>query len=65
MLFRSAAEWETEMDGIVGTYHCEWKHAVETPEIRKRFTHFVNSDEKDPSVKFEELREQKRAAEWV
>ena len=60
-----ASEWETEMDGIVGTYHCEWKHAVETPDIRKRFTHFVNSDEKDPSVKFEELREQKRAAEWV
>ncbi len=59
-----AAEWEAEMETFVGTYHCEWKHAIETPEIRKRFNHFVNSDEKDPSVKFEEMRGQKRAAEW-
>ncbi|MEY4937239.1 MAG: hypothetical protein RIS64_3598, partial [Bacteroidota bacterium] len=56
-----AAQWETEMNSLVGTYHCEWKHAVETPEIRKRFNHFVNTTEKDPSVKFENLREQKKA----
>jgi nitrite reductase (NADH) large subunit len=56
-----AAQWEAEMNGIVGTYHCEWKHVVETPEIRQRFAHFVNSNEKDPSVKFENLREQKKA----
>jgi nitrite reductase (NADH) large subunit len=56
-----AAQWEAEMNGIVGTYHCEWKHAVETPDIRQRFSHFVNTDAKDPSVKFENLREQKKA----
>jgi nitrite reductase (NADH) large subunit len=56
-----AAQWETEMNSLVGTYHCEWKHAVETPEIRKRFNHFVNTSEKDPSIKFENLREQKKA----
>jgi nitrite reductase (NADH) large subunit len=59
-----AAEWEAEMQGLVNTYHCEWKNAIETPEIRKRFSHFVNSDEKDPTVKFDELRGQKKAAEW-
>jgi nitrite reductase (NADH) large subunit len=56
-----AAEWEAEMQTFVNSYQCEWKHAVETPEIRSRFNHFINSDEKDPSVKFEGLREQKKA----
>lgn len=56
-----AAEWETEMQSFVNSYQCEWKHAVETPEIRKRFNHFVNTDVKDPSVKFDNLREQKKA----
>ena len=59
-----AAELETEMQQFVDSYYCERKHAVETPEIRKRFNHFVNSEAKDPSVKFEELRGQKKAAEW-
>jgi len=56
---------ETEMQILVNNYKCEWKEAVENPEIRKRFTHFVNApDEKDPTVTFEPLREQKRAKEW-
>jgi len=39
---------------------------VETPELRKQFTHFVNAPaEKDPTVAFEELRGQKRAKEWA
>ena len=29
-----------EMAYIVDTYECEWKKAVETPEIRARFRHF-------------------------
>jgi nitrite reductase (NADH) large subunit len=53
------------MEDHVKTYQCEWKVAIETPEIRKRFNHFVNApEEKDPSLKFETLREQKKAAEW-
>lgn len=55
---------ETEMQFLVDTYACEWKEAVENPEIRKRFTHFVNSPEKDPTVKFDTLREQKKAIDW-
>ncbi|NJN34459.1 MAG: nitrite reductase large subunit [Saprospiraceae bacterium] len=59
-----AEAWETEMQSLVNTYHCEWKNAIETPEIRKRFNHFVNSDEKDPTVSFDDMRGQKRATEW-
>lgn len=59
------AQWEAEMEGHVATYECEWKVAIETPEIKKRFNHFVNApEEKDPTVQFETMREQKRAAEW-
>ncbi|KIC89247.1 nitrite reductase large subunit NirB [Flavihumibacter sp. ZG627] len=58
-------QWEAEMQLLVDSYECEWKAAVENPEIRKRFSHFVNApEEKDPTVQFEALRSQKRAAEW-
>lgn len=59
------AEWEADMEKHVATYECEWKAAIETPELRKRFSHFVNApEEKDPSVKFDEMREMKKAHEW-
>lgn len=58
-------QWEADMSNHVNTYECEWKAAIETPELRKRFSHFVNApEEKDPSVKFDEMREQKKAKEW-
>ncbi len=60
-----AGQWEAEMQALVDCYKCEWKEAVENPEIRKRFNHFVNApEEKDPSVKFESMREQKKVADW-
>ncbi|MBG6234089.1 nitrite reductase (NADH) large subunit [Pedobacter sp. CAN_A7] len=60
-----AETWEYEMQGLVNAYQCEWKTAVEDPEIRKRFNHFVNApEEKDPQVKFDEMRGQKKAADW-
>lgn len=55
---------EAEMQTLVNNYKCEWKEAVETPEIRSRFSHFVNSKEKDPTVKFEPLRQQIKAEDW-
>jgi nitrite reductase (NADH) large subunit len=59
------AQWEADMLNHVATYECEWKAAIETPELRKRFNHFVNApEEKDPSVNFETMREQKKAKEW-
>jgi len=60
-----AEELEKEMQGLVDKYKCEWKEVVESPELRKRFSHFVNAPgTKDPTVKFDTLREQKKAAEW-
>jgi nitrite reductase (NADH) large subunit len=59
------AAWEADMENHVATYECEWKAAIETPELRNRFNHFVNApEEKDPTVQFEEMREQKKAKEW-
>ena len=56
---------ETEMQLLVDSYRCEWKEAIENPAIRKRFSHFVNEPEtKDPTVVFEEMREQKKVKDW-
>lgn len=61
-----AAQWEIEMQAIVDTYQCEWKTAIEDPEIRKRFNHFVNApEENDPTIRFEEMRGQKKASNWT
>jgi len=56
---------EAEMQVLVNSYACEWKQVVDSPELRKRFTHFVNAPEvKDPAVKFDNMRGQKKAADW-
>jgi nitrite reductase (NADH) large subunit len=57
-----AAELEAEMQHVVDTYECEWKKAVNDPETRKRFRHFVNSDAADANVSFVEERGQIRPA---
>lgn len=60
-----AAQWQVEMQALVDSYECEWKVAIENSEIKKRFNHFVNApEEKDPSIKFEKMRDQKKVAEW-
>lgn len=57
--------WDEEMNLLVEAYKCEWKEVVESPELRKRFTHFVNAPKvKDPNVKFEPMREMVKAGEW-
>ena len=57
-----AASLETEMQSLINSYHCEWKEVVNSPELRKRFAHFINApEEKDPTVKFEPMREQLKA----
>jgi nitrite reductase (NADH) large subunit len=59
-------QFEDEMNMLVEAYRCEWKEVVTNPELRKRFTHFVNAPHvKDPNVKFEPMRDQIKAAEWV
>lgn len=56
---------ESEIGMLIEAYECEWKAAVENPEIRKRFVHFVNAPEKkDPTVGFEPMRDQIKAKDW-
>ncbi|MGZ3181004.1 MAG: nitrite reductase large subunit NirB [Telluria sp.] len=57
-----AAELESDMQQVVDTYTCEWKEAVNDPETRKRFRHFVNTDAPDQSVVFVPERGQVRPA---
>jgi nitrite reductase (NADH) large subunit len=58
-------QWEQEMQALVDSYKCEWKEVVENPELRKRFSHFVNVPrKKDPELQFDNLRGQTKAQEW-
>ncbi len=60
-----ADELDRGMQALVDSYQCEWKEAVENPEIRARYTHFVNSEEEDETIEFVSLREQKMPIPWV
>ncbi len=56
------AELEADMQKLVEGYRCEWKEAIESPEILKRFRHFVNSNAPDAAVVFVTERGQIRPA---
>ena len=58
------AELDALMQHHADTYVCEWKDAVEDESKRKRFTHFVNSDARDPKLQFIEVRGQLVPAHW-
>lgn len=55
---------ETEMQGLVDTFECEWKQVIEKPRLMDRFRHFINSDEKDDNIEFVSLRDQKMPKPW-
>ncbi len=57
-----AAELETDMARIIGSYECEWRKAINDPQTLKRFRHFVNSDRSDDNVVFINERGQIRPA---
>lgn len=57
-----AADLEAQMQHLVDSYECEWKATLEDQEKLKRFRHFVNSDQPDPSLLYVEERDQKRPA---
>ncbi|MEH6656374.1 nitrite reductase large subunit NirB [Leeuwenhoekiella marinoflava] len=59
-----AAELEAEMQGLVNKYECEWKQAVEDPEMAARFKHFVNSEDSDDTIEYVALRDQKMPRRW-
>jgi nitrite reductase (NADH) large subunit len=56
------AELEAAMQQLVAGYRCEWKEAIESPAILRRFRHFVNSDAPDAGVVFVTERGQIRPA---
>ena len=55
---------ESEMKGLIETYHCEWKKVVDDPELQKQYKHFINTDETDPALSFVEVRKQMLPANW-
>ncbi|MCH4552874.1 nitrite reductase large subunit NirB [Aestuariibaculum lutulentum] len=59
-----ADDLEQEMKGLINKYECEWKQAIEDPNIAKRFKHFVNSDDTDDNLVFVPMREQKMPQAW-
>ncbi len=57
-----AAEFEEQMQYVVDTFQCEWKTAINDPEILKRFQPFVNSTKSDDNIVFVQERGQIRPA---
>jgi len=55
---------DVEMQGLVDTYECEWTQVVDDPEMQKRFSHFVNSDDRDDNLEFVPMRDQKMPRLW-
>ena len=55
---------EEEMQGLVDTFECEWKQVIENPELMKRFNHFTNSDDRDDTLEYTPIREQKMPRAW-
>ncbi|TRX07952.1 nitrite reductase large subunit NirB [Flavobacterium gawalongense] len=59
-----AGALDKEMQGLVDTYACEWTQVIENPELQKRFTHFTNSEERDDTIEFVPIRDQKMPRPW-
>jgi nitrite reductase (NADH) large subunit len=58
------SQLESEMEELIASYECEWKKVVESPELRARFRHFINSNEQDDTLVFAEVRGQKNPGNW-
>ncbi len=55
---------DKEMQGLVDTYACEWTQVIEDPELQKRFRHFTNSEDRDDTIEFVPMRDQKMPRPW-
>ncbi len=58
------AELEKQMQFLVDTYQCEWKAVVDSPEKRRLFRQFVNTDETEPCIEMVNERGQLRPEYW-
>ncbi|CAM3040667.1 nitrite reductase large subunit NirB [Vibrio mytili] len=54
-----AEELEKSMLDNIANYQCEWKTTLESPEKLRRFSHFINSPDRDEALQFVTLRDQK------
>lgn len=52
------ATLEEQMGFLVGTYECEWKKVLESPELRAQFAQFKNTSETQKETAMYEVREQ-------
>jgi len=52
------------MENHVATYECEWTAVVNDPEKRKKFKHFINTDDRDSTIEFVDERGQKAPIPW-
>ncbi|WKN32386.1 nitrite reductase large subunit NirB [Porifericola rhodea] len=59
-----AKELEEDMQRTLRVYKCEWKEVVNNPELRAKFTHFINSPEPDAHARFDRRRQQKVPLSW-
>jgi len=59
-----ADQLEADMQQLIDKYECEWKKVVESPELRSRFSHFINSEDKDETLEFDAMRGQKVPVDW-
>lgn len=57
-------ELERDMKELIAGYACEWKEVVENPELRAKFTHFINSNEPDPTLEYVDMRGQLIPVDW-
>jgi nitrite reductase (NADH) large subunit len=55
---------DSEMASLINSYECEWKEVLEKPRLMKRFSHFVNTEERDDNLEYVELRDQKMPKAW-
>ena len=56
------ATLERDIQVLIDSYECEWSRTLNEEEALKRFSHFINSDKRDPDVQFVTEREQHRPA---
>ncbi|KAL4094440.1 hypothetical protein PRIC1_010101 [Phytophthora ramorum] len=53
------ATLEKQMSFLVGTYECEWKKVIESPELMSQFAQFKNTSETQKEVHMRTVRDQR------
>ena len=54
-----AAQLEAQMEDLVKGFRCEWKVALESPDVLRRFRAFANDERPNPAIRFSAERGQR------